>query len=315
MSAPVDVRALGRVAVLLGGSSGEREVSLQSGGGVLAALQERGVDAHGVDPAHDDILQLRTRGFNRCFIALHGRGGEDGTLQGLLDYIGLPYTGPGVMPSSIAMDKVMTKRVWLTHGLATPKWVDLDMAAGPARWHEQVEGLGWPLIVKPSLEGSSLGVSRVAGPEGLEAAVREASPHHSPVMAEQFIAGRELTCGVVGQGADARALPVIHIEAPGGNYDFEHKYISNDTRYHCPSGLPPATEAQVRELVVQAYRALGCRGWSRADIMLRASDNAPFLLEINTSPGMTSHSLVPTAARALGVDYATLCLFLLSLTL
>ena len=309
----LDPTAFGKVAVLFGGTSAEREVSLMSGGGVLAALQSQGVDAHAFDPAERELVELKREGFARVFIALHGRHGEDGTVQGALELMGIPYTGSGVMASSIALDKVMTKRVWLAEGLPTPRWVRLD-ALHQAR--EDVvavpDTLGLPLIVKPPREGSSLGVTKVAGYSQMQDAVKLATQYDRDVLCEEFIEGLELTCPVIGSGDEARALPVVRIEAPEGNYDFEHKYYSDDTGYRCPSGLPAAEEAEVQRLTLAAYRALGCRGWGRADLMMRASDRKVFLLEMNTSPGMTSHSLVPMSARAAGISYEQLCLRLLA---
>jgi D-alanine-D-alanine ligase len=307
-----DVRKLGKVAVLLGGRSAERTVSLMSGTGVLAALQSQGVDAHAFDPAERDLAELRREGFARVFIALHGRHGEDGTVQGALELMGIPYTGSGVMASAIAMDKVMTKRVWLAEGLPTPAWVWLapdrqaraDVVAVP-------DALGLPLIVKPPREGSSIGITKVTGYSQMQDAVALSARYDADVLCEEFIEGIELTCPVLGQGAAARALPVIRIDAPGGNYDFEHKYYSEETGYRCPSGLSPADEAEVQRLTLAAYRALGCRGWGRADLMLRAVDRKIFLLEMNTSPGMTGHSLVPMSARAAGMSYEQLCLHIL----
>ena len=310
---PVAAKDLGKVAVLLGGRSAEREVSRMSGAGVLEALRGLGVDAHPFDPAERPLFDLKGEGFDRAFIALHGRLGEDGAVQGVLEWLGMPYTGSGVMASALAMDKVMTKRVWSAEGLATPAWRVL----GPrAQTREQLvtvpDELGLPLIVKPPHEGSSIGVSKVVGYSQMDEAVRLAARHDAEVLCEAFIEGQELTCAVIGQGEGAFALPVVRIEAPDGAYDYEHKYFSDATVYHCPAGLGAEVEAQVRALALAAYRALGCRGWGRADLMLRASDRKPFLLEMNTSPGMTGHSLVPMAAQAAGIDYPTLCLQLLA---
>jgi D-alanine-D-alanine ligase len=306
-------RELGKVAVLLGGESAEREVSLMSGSGVLQALQGQGVDAHGFDPAQRPLQALKDEGFDRVFIALHGRHGEDGTVQGALELLRLPYTGSGVMASAIAMDKVMTKRIWQTHGLPTPRWVQLPPAA---QQRERVvtvpDELGLPLIVKPPREGSSNGVTRVAGYSEMLDAVQLAARYDADVLCEEFIDGIELTCPVLGSGAEARALPVVRIDAPDGNYDFEHKYYSEATGYRCPSGLSSDEEAEVQRLTLAAYHALGCRGWGRADLMRRSRDGALFLLEMNTSPGMTSHSLVPMSARAAGIGYEQLCLLLLA---
>jgi D-alanine-D-alanine ligase len=311
MTAP-NVRALGKVAVLMGGDSAEREVSLMSGRGVLAALLAQGVDASAFDPAHEDLSELKSERFDRVFIALHGRHGEDGTVQGALELLGIPYTGSGVMASSIAMDKAMTKRVWTAEGLPTPRWELLGPGAQQRETLREVpDRLGLPLIVKPPHEGSSIGITKVIGYSQLQDAVQLAARYDRDVLCEEFIDGTELTCPVLGQGADARALPVIRIAAPDGNYDYEHKYFSDDTGYHCPSGLPAEVEAEVQRLTVAAYRALGCRGWGRADLMRRASDGKLFLLEMNTSPGMTGHSLVPMSARAAGLSYERLCLHLL----
>jgi len=306
-----DVKSLGKVAVLMGGSSAERQVSLMSGSGVLAALQSVGVDAHAFDPSERELSDLKREGYARVFIALHGRHGEDGTVQGALELLGIPYTGSGVMASAIAMDKVMTKRVWSTEGLPTPGWLWLaperqareDIIAVP-------DTLGLPLIVKPPREGSSIGITKVAGYSQMQDAVKLAAQYDADVLCEEFIEGIELTCAVLGAGPNAHALPVIRIDAPEGNYDFHHKYFSDDTGYRCPSGLPLEEEAEVQRLTLAAYRLLGCRGWGRADLMLRASDRKIFLLEMNTSPGMTGHSLVPMSARAAGVSYEQLCLHL-----
>ncbi len=309
----VDPRALGRVAVLMGGTSAEREVSLMSGGGVLQALRDAGVDAHAFDPAQRGLEALKAEGCARAFIALHGRHGEDGTVQGALELLGIPYTGSGVMASAIAMDKVMTKRIWAAQGLSVPAGVVLALSAqSPERLAGVATELGLPLIVKPPREGSSIGVTKVTQAAQLEPAVRLAATYDPDVLCEAFVDGIEVTCPVLGEGDAAVALPVVRIAAPDGNYDYEHKYFSDDTGYHCPSGLPAAEEAEIRRLTLAAYRALGCRGWGRADLMIRASDRKPFLLEMNTSPGMTGHSLVPMAARAAGIDYPQLCLRLLA---
>ena len=305
----IDVKALGKVAVLMGGSSAEREVSLMSGKGVLAALQAKGVDAHAFDPSQQDLGELRKQGFARCFIALHGRHGEDGTVQGALELLGIPYTGPGVMASSIAMDKIMTKRIWRFEGLSTPEW---RMAASEQDTRDALAALGAPMIVKPAREGSTIGLSKISSPEECAQAYALASRYDPEVLCEQFIEGMETTCAVLGQGRSAKALPVIKIVAPEGNYDYQNKYFTDTTQYFCPSELPDEMEAAIRDLAEKAFRTLGCRGWSRADVMVRASDQQLFLLEINTSPGMTSHSLVPMAARATGMSYEDLCLHLLA---
>jgi D-alanine-D-alanine ligase len=307
-----DVKTLGKVAVLMGGRSAERQVSLMSGNGVLAALRAQGVDAHGFDPAERELSELKREGFASVFIALHGRHGEDGTVQGALELMGLPYTGSGVMASAISMDKVMTKRVWVAEGLPTPRW---QWLAPQAQSREDLmavpDAIGLPLIVKPPREGSSIGITKVGGYSQMQDAVALAAKYDADVLCEEFIEGIELTCPVLGQGAAARALPVVRIDAPDGNYDFEHKYFSDDTGYRCPSGLPPEEEAEVQRLTLAAYRSLGCRGWGRADLMLRATDRKIFLLEMNTSPGMTGHSLVPMSARAAGMSYEQLCLHIL----
>ena len=307
----------GKVAVLMGGSSAEREISLMSGNGVLTALLSRDVDAHAFDPAERDLTELKRDGFARCFIALHGRHGEDGTVQGALELLGIPYTGSGVMASAIAMDKVMTKRVWIAEGLPTPRYVWLAPGQRSVERIGAVPGeLGLPLIVKPPREGSSIGITKVAGPndvdQQMQIAVALAARYDSDVLCEEFIDGEEVTCAVLGQGEGARALPVIRIQAPEGAYDYQNKYFTDDVKYQCPSGLPPSEEAEIQRIVVQAYRTLGCRGWGRADLMIRASDRKPFLLEMNTSPGMTTHSLVPMSAKATGMSFEALCVEILS---
>ncbi|WP_353236525.1 D-alanine--D-alanine ligase [Diaphorobacter ruginosibacter] len=308
--AGIDVRGLGKVAVLMGGASAEREVSLMSGGGVLQALHARGVDAHAFDPSQNNLCDLKSHGYDRCFIALHGRHGEDGTVQGALELLGIPYTGPGVMASSIAMDKIMTKRIWRAEGLPTPDWRLVASAAETARAFKE---LGSPMIVKPSREGSTIGLTKVTSVGQCEQAYRLASRFDPEVLCEQFIDGDETTCPILGQGRQASALPVIRIVAPEGNYDYQNKYFTDVTQYHCPSGLPESEEREIQQLVVDAFRTLDCRGWARADIMIRKSDRKPFLLEINTSPGMTGHSLVPMSAKAVGIDYPDLCLRILAM--
>ncbi|AVO49860.1 D-alanine--D-alanine ligase [Melaminivora suipulveris] len=305
----IDVGALGKVAVLMGGASNEREVSLMSGGGVLNALRARGVDAHAFDPAQSDLGELKSHGYARCFIALHGRHGEDGTVQGALELLGIPYTGPGVMASAVAMDKIMTKRLWRADGLPTPDW---RLVASADETAQAFRDLGAPMIVKPSREGSTLGLTKVTSIGQCEQAYRAAARLDPEVLCEQFIDGDETTCPVLGQGGGATALPVIRIVAPEGNYDYQNKYFTDVTQYHCPSGLPAEEEERIQQLVVQCFRSLACRGWARADIMVRASDRQPFLLEINTSPGMTGHSLVPMSARAAGISYEDLCLRILA---
>ena len=298
-----------KVAVLMGGASAEREVSLMSGTGVLQALQSLGVNASAFDPAERDLLDLKKEGFTRCFIALHGRFGEDGTVQGALELLGIPYTGPGVMASSIAINKLMTKHIWRADGLPTPAWKKVDSAdATRAAFAE----LGCPMIVKPAREGSTLGLTKVTAAEQCEAAFALAAGMHDEVLCEQFIAGDEVTIAVLGSGAQARALPVIRIVAPEGNYDYQNKYFTHSTQYLVPCGLPEGEEAAIQQLVLKAFRSLGCRGWARADVMIDAATRQPYLLEINTSPGMTSHSLVPMAAKAAGISYPDLCLQVLA---
>ena len=304
-----DLRAaFGKVGVLFGGRSAEREISMMSGNGVLKALQSQGVDAHPFDPAQRSLAELAAEKFDRVFIALHGRYGEDGTLQGALEQLGIPYTGPGVLASAIAMDKAMTKRVWLHEGLATPQF---EMLSADSDWVAVAAKLGLPLIVKPAHEGSTLGLTKVTDAAQLPAAYAMAAKFDRAVMAEAFISGMELTCPVLGAGDSARALPVVRIVAPDANYDYQNKYFSDETRYLCPSGLPPEQEKQIQQLVLASFKSLGCRGWARADVMVRESDNQPFLLEINTSPGMTGHSLVPMSAAVAGLSYEALCVEIL----
>ena len=301
-----------KVAVLMGGDSSEREVSLMSGQGVLQALLARGVNAHAFDPAHQGLDALRAQGFERAFIALHGRHGEDGTVQGALELLGIPYTGSGVLTSALAMDKVMTKRIWHSAGLATPPSVSLSPEQQtPERIGAIVPTLGLPLIVKPPHEGSSIGVTKVEQASQLPSALELALKLDPTLLAEAFIEGDEVTCPVLGHGADAVALPVVRIAAPNGDYDYQNKYFTDEVQYHCPSGLPAALEAEIQQLVLASYRELGCRGWGRADLMVRRTDGKPYLLEMNTAPGMTSHSLVPMSARAAGISYEDLCLWLL----
>jgi D-alanine-D-alanine ligase len=303
----------GKVAVLMGGRSAEREISLMSGGGVLQALQARGVDAQAFDPAERDLADLRKEGFQRAFIALHGRFGEDGTVQGALELLGIPYTGSGVMPSALAIDKVMTKRVWLAEGIATPRYVLLRKGATSSQQLAQVpRTLGLPLIVKPAREGSSIGLSKVTHRDQLPAALEQAAQLDADILCEQFIDGPELTCPVLGSGEQARALPLIRIVAPEGNYDYQNKYFTDAVQYLVPCGLPEDEQQAIAQMVLDAYRSLGCRGWARADVMVDAATGLPYLLEMNTSPGMTGHSLVPMSARAAGLSYEELCLSVLA---
>ena len=295
----------GKVAVLMGGRSAERDVSLRSGAAVLAALRAGGVDAHAFDPAQRNVFELKAEGFARAFIALHGRYGEDGTVQGALELLGIPYTGSGVAASALAMDKLRTKLVWIAGGVPTPAYEvltpDSDLPAVIAR-------LGLPLIVKPGREGSTLGLTKVTRAEQMPAARELAASFDQLVLAEAFVAGQELTAAFLGD----RPLPLIRIEAPEGNYDYHNKYHSDQTRYHCPCGLPPQTEQAIQQLVMRASALLGCEGWGRADLIMR-DDGSVQLLEMNTSPGMTDHSLVPMAARAAGIPFETLVLRILEM--
>lgn len=302
-------RDFGKVGVLFGGRSAERAISILSGNGVLQALQSRGIDAHGFDPAVRSLAELAAEKFDRVFIALHGRYGEDGTLQGALEQLQIPYTGPGVLASSVAMDKAMTKRIWRADGLATPKF---EMLRAGFAGEQIATALGLPLIVKPAHEGSTLGLTKVTSVEQLPTAYALAARFDRAVMAEEFIAGMELTCPILGQGDAARALPLIRIVAPDANYNYQNKYFTDTTQYFCPSGLPPERERQIQELALASHRALECRGWSRVDVMLRERDDQAFLLELNTSPGMTGHSLVPMSAKAAGWSYEDLCVEILS---
>ncbi|HEU5282745.1 MAG TPA: D-alanine--D-alanine ligase [Burkholderiales bacterium] len=295
----------GKVAVLLGGRSAEREISLMSGNAVLQALREAGVDAHGFDPAEREVLELGHEGFQRVFIALHGRYGEDGTVQGALELMGIPYTGSGVMASALAMDKVRTKMVWVACGLPTPRWEVVDAGCD---WGGLAAKLGLPLIVKPAHEGSTLGLTKVTRADELPAAYALSARYDRLVLAEEFVAGSELTAGFVGD----QALPLIRIEAPEGKYDYQNKYFNDETRYFCPCGLPEPEEQAIRRMALRAAAALGCSGWGRADLIRRA-DGSVSLLEMNTSPGMTGHSLVPMAAKVAGMSFQQLVLRILEL--
>ena len=293
----------GKVAVLMGGRSAEREISLRSGNMVLAALKRKGVDAHAFDPRERGFEQLLAQRFGRVFIALHGRFGEDGTVQGALEVLGIPYTGSGVLASALAMDKWRTKLVWLASGIPTPAYELLN--AGSAAT-DVVARLGLPLMVKPVHEGSSIGITKVESVEKFDAAYAQAARHDRSVIAEQFIAGRELTAAIL----DSEPLPLVRIEAPQGNYDYHNKYFGEATQYHCPSGLAPDLEARIQQQALAAFRVVGCHGWGRLDLMLDA-ENRPWFLEINTIPGMTDHSLVPMAARARGIAFDDLVLRIL----
>ena len=296
---------LGKVAVLLGGPSAEREISLLSGNAVLKALRERGIDAHPFDPAQRSLHELASAGFTRVFIALHGRFGEDGTVQGALETMGIPYTGSGVMASALAMDKWRTKLVWLASGIPTPRYRIVDAATD---WLRIVAELGLPLIVKPAREGSTIGITKVTTVDHDEMwlAYEVAARHDPLVLVEEFVAGTELTASIL----SGRALPLIRIEAPQGNYDYHNKYFSDETKYYCPSGLPDAKENEIRERALAAFDVVGCSGWGRLDLILRADGTFSFL-EVNTSPGMTGHSLVPMAAKQAGIGFADLCIEIL----
>ena len=297
---------LGKVAVLMGGKSAEREISLMSGSGVLKALRAKGIDAHAFDPAERDVFDLRREGYARCFIALHGRGGEDGTIQGALEILGIPYTGSGVLGSAVGMDKWRTKMIWIANGLPTPRF---RVLTEEENWQSVARELKLPLIVKPANEGSTLGLTKVFSVKELPAAYElAAKKYRDTALAEEFIDGPEYTASILGE----TALPLIRIEAPQGNYDYQHKYFTDDTKYHCPCGLPAKKEKELQALALQAFRVAGCSGWGRIDIMLDARKR-PWLLEVNTSPGMTGHSLVPMAARAIGISYEDLCVKILEL--
>jgi D-alanine-D-alanine ligase len=293
----------GKVAVLLGGKSAEREVSLKSGGMVLSALRSRGVNALPFDPAERGLDALIDEKFDRVFIALHGRFGEDGTVQGILEWLGIPYTGSGVLASALAMDKLRTKRIWAAEKLPTPKY---ELLGADTNFRIAARRLGVPLMVKPASEGSSIGMSKVRAAAKLEEAYQFAAKYDRAVIAEAFVDGIELTAGILGE----QALPLIKLETPRDFYDYEAKYIANDTRYIVPSGLPAKKSRELQELCLAAFRTLGCQGWGRVDLMLNKRGR-PFLLEVNTSPGMTDHSLVPMAARAVGLSYEDLCIKIL----
>jgi len=303
METPVD--NFGKVAVLLGGPSAEREISLLSGNAVLKALRERGVDAHPFDPAERNLPELVQDGYARVFIALHGRFGEDGTVQGALETLHIPYTGSGVMASALAMDKWRTKLVWLASGIPTPRY---RVVTETTDWMQVVAELGLPLIVKPAREGSTIGISKVATVDHDELAIayRAAAEHDDLVIVEEFVAGVELTVGVLGD----RALPLIRIEAPQGNYDYHNKYFSDETKYFCPCGFDADVESAIQAQSMDAFRIVGCTGWGRLDLILRPDGDWTFL-EVNTSPGMTGHSLVPMAARQAGMDFPELCVQIL----
>lgn len=313
-----DVNTLfGKVAVLMGGRSAERDVSILSGTAVLKALRARGVNAFPFDPQEKDIFLLKQEQFDRCFIALHGRFGEDGTVQGALELMGIPYTGSGVLASSIAMNKVMTKRIWKSMNLPTPNWIEVKNSE---ETKEALSQLGSPMIVKPGREGSTIGLTKVISEAECEQAYEIASLQDSIVLCEQYISGEEVTCTILEKTSNsvsnekkniAHVLPIIKIVAPAGNYDYQNKYFANDTKYIIPCELPLGEEEDIQEIALKAYYALGCRGWARADVMIDQNSRRPYLLEINTAPGMTDHSLVPMSAKEFGLNFETLCIQIL----
>ena len=296
----------GNVAVLLGGRSAEREISLQSGQAVLAALRRSGVDAHPFDPAEKPLAALLDEHFDRAHIALHGRFGEDGTVQGALELMGIPYTGSGVMASALAMDKWRTKLLWQAVGVSSPRCVLLT-AQSDFEWVAQT--LGLPLIIKPAREGSTIGLSKIYQTQDMEQAYHQAASHDDLVLAEAFIEGTELTAAILGD----RPLPLVRIEVSGDLYDYQAKYFSDETRYYCPCGLPDEQERAIQQQALLAYQTLGCEGWGRVDVIVDRTGDFYFL-EVNTSPGMTNHSLVPMAARTAGMEFDELVLKILSLT-
>jgi D-alanine-D-alanine ligase len=325
MSKPVEeIMSFGKVAVLMGGRSAERNISLMSGSAVLKALLAQGIDAHKFDPSEKDLLTLKTEKFDRCFIALHGRYGEDGTIQGVLEMLRIPYTGSGVMASSIAMNKIMTKNIWHSKGLPTPAWVEVSSIDETLK---AFDALNAPMIVKPALEGSSIGITKVTSIEQCEAAFKLAAMQDSKIICEQFINGDEVTCTILDLSSNSKlsenntnicknnsihALPIIKIVAPSGKYDYQNKYFTNDTKYIIPCELPIAEEKYIQNLVVEAFNAICASGWGRIDVMIDSATRKPYLLEINTAPGMTGHSLSPMSALNYGLNFEQLCLQILS---
>jgi len=303
----VDVADFGRVAVLYGGKSAERAVSLKSGAAVLAALQNAGVDAYGIDADETLAEQLLSQRPNRVFIALHGRGGEDGSLQGLLESQQIPYTGSGVLASAVGMDKLRTKQIWQSIGLPTPAYA---MLRGAEQCAGIVERLGTPLIIKPVHEGSSIGMAKADNLQQLQAAWESARSYDDEALVEQWVQGAEFTVAIL----DGKALPPIRLRTPHNFYDYDAKYLANDTQYLCPCGLPSEQEEQLKAISLQAFDAVGCKGWGRVDVMQDEQGNF-YLLEVNTVPGMTDHSLVPMAAKATGMDFDALVLAILAGTL
>jgi D-alanine-D-alanine ligase len=304
----------GKVAVLMGGRSAERDISIMSGEAVLKALIAQGINAHGFDTGKQDLTTLKIEKFDRCFIALHGRYGEDGTIQGALEILGIPYTGSGVMASSIAMNKIMTKNIWQAKGLPTPAWIEVSSVS---ETQNAFQTLGAPMIVKPALEGSSIGITKVMSQDQCEAAFKLASMQDSKIICEQFIIGDEVTCTVLDLAKDLidkkldksiTALPIIKIVAPSGKYDYKNKYFTDDTKYIIPCELPSEEENAIQALAVKAFNAINCRGWARLDVMIDGATRKPYLLEINTAPGMTSHSLSPMSAKHQGLNFEMLCM-------
>jgi D-alanine-D-alanine ligase len=311
-------KQFGKVAVLMGGRSAERVISLMSGNAVLNALLTQGVNAHAFDPAEKDLLTLKAEKYDRCFIALHGRFGEDGTIQGALEIMGIPYTGSGVMASSIAMNKIMTKNIWQASGLPTPAWISVSSdSETEAAFHE----LKGSMIVKPALEGSSIGITKITDVSQCAAAYKLAAMQDSKIICEKFISGDEITCTVLDTSSSRdfkdgiksiTALPIIKIIAPSGKYDYQNKYFTNETEYVIPCDLPNGEELTIQTLAVRAFNTLGCRGWARLDVMIDSATRKPYFLEINTAPGMTGHSLSPMSAKKYGLNFEMLCMQILT---
>ncbi len=311
-------KQFGKVAVLMGGRSAERAISLMSGNAVLNALLAQGVNAHAFDPAENDVLTLKTEKYDRCFIALHGRFGEDGTIQGALEIMGIPYTGSGVMASSIAMNKIMTKNIWQANGLPTPAWIAVNSDTETEAAFDELKG---SMIVKPALEGSSIGITKVTDISQCAAAYKLAAMQDSKIICEKFISGDEITCTVLDTSGSKdfkdgiksiTALPIIKIIAPSGKYDYQNKYFTNNTKYLIPCDLPSGEELFIQTLAVSAFNTLGCRGWARLDVMIDSETRKPYFLEINTAPGMTGHSLSPMSAKQYGLNFEMLCMQILT---
>jgi D-alanine-D-alanine ligase len=307
MTNNIDPKVFGKVAVLMGGQSAEREVSLKSGNAVLNALTAQQINAHGIDVGHNILSVLASGHFDRVFIALHGRGGEDGTIQGALEVLELPYTGSGVMASALAMDKLRTKYAWMGQGLPTPGYCTLTDTTD---FDAVIQQYGLPLMIKPAHEGSSIGMSKVTKADQLEPAYRNAAKYDSEVFAEQWITGTEYTVAILGE----TALPVIRLETPNDFYDYDAKYVANTTGYHIPCGLSDADEKQLQDLALKAFKGVGAHGWGRVDVLCD-KDGKPYLIELNTVPGLTDHSLVPMAAKAAGIGFEALMVRILETTL